>query len=293
MKNTVFVIGGTGYVGEKVIEELKKHKYTPVILTREKHQKQTIIQNSNEIRIKGEAENIFQTKEILTHLKPIATIYLIGLIKESKPNQTFENAHFNWAVDALKLTKECKIQKFIYMSANGARQSGTKYQTTKFKFEQFLMQSSVNWTIVRPSLLVGKSTKYHFVSEVKKLLPLALIPIPTKASFAPVSRNDVAKIIVKSISSKQAARQIYQICGPGRYTFEQIVKKVARIYRKKVITIPFPEILFKTAAKLRIAPFTLDQITMLQEGNVCSDKTVWTKLNISPKKFEDVLAKEY
>ena len=41
------------------------------------------------------------------------------------------------------------------MSANGVKEIGTKYQSTKWHSEQVLKKTLMEWTIFRPSLIFG------------------------------------------------------------------------------------------------------------------------------------------
>ena len=84
-------------------------------------------------------------------------IYNIGIIRQfNSKDITFEKLHYEFAKMVIDRAVHYDIKHFILMSANGVKSEGTGYQTTKFRAEEYLKSSGLNYTIFRPSLVFGK-----------------------------------------------------------------------------------------------------------------------------------------
>jgi len=149
----VALFGGTGFVGSYIIDQLVESGHLPRILVRSNSHNKIISPDRCEI-VEG---NIANTDDIMNALeKADAVIYTIGIIREF-PRQgiTYEKLHFESAVKCMDAAAEKGIKRFILMSANGVCPDGTGYQKTKWMSEQYLKNTSLNWTIFRPSLIFG------------------------------------------------------------------------------------------------------------------------------------------
>lgn len=293
MKN-ILVFGGTGYVGKSVVEYLIKNNYRPILFVRNKNLNDfsKILLDKIEI-IEGDINNLENYKNEIKNSKPFAIIYLIGLISENK-NNLFINAHYNFAIKAYGLGKEIGVSKFLYMSANGAREDGTDYQRTKYKMERFLKENNLSYVIFRPSLILGPSQDYHFILELKKLLRFPIVPVLGSGNYkiSPVFRNDLAEIIIKSIESEKVKNRILLI-GGETITFNELLKTCSEKFKIKRFYIHIPisisKLLVAIIDKIPNTPITKDQFKMLTEGNFVDDKSVWNDLNVKPKDLSYIL----
>ena len=68
------------------------------------------------------------------------------------------------------------VKRWIHMSAMGAREgAASRYHETKWRAEQAVMKSGLDWTIIRPSLIHGEDGE--FVEMVRGFLKKGGMPI--------------------------------------------------------------------------------------------------------------------
>ena len=121
----VAVFGGTGFIGSNIIEELVNTNYKPKALVRESSISKLPIGNI-EI-IKGKIDDQKSIDSILQNSDVI--IYAVGIIRENtKKGISFDKVHFEYFRNIVDLSKENGIKRIIYVSANGVKELGTKYQ---------------------------------------------------------------------------------------------------------------------------------------------------------------------
>ena len=294
----VAVFGGTGFVGNYIIEELLQSGYDVNVLVREgSENKLDNIDKCNVIN--GDINNIETINKTLENCESV--IYNIGIIREFQSKGiTFDNLHYEGLKSVVDSSRDQHINRFILMSANGVKPSGTGYQETKYKAEVYLKANIRDWTIIRPSLVFGDSKgKMEFCSQLKK--DMLSLPFPAPAFFgglnflnagnfkmSPIHVKDVAKIFVRCIENGHAFKKTYELGGED-YSWKEIIKTIAKAYGKNKMLIPAPALFIYLVAALFDRfdwfPISRDQISMLLEGNTCDSDIIFKRYNITPIKF--------
>ena len=298
----VALFGGTGFVGSYIIDQLIDSGHIPRVLVRPGSQQKIISPDKCEI-VEG---NIARTNDIMDTLEGVeAVIYTIGIIREfHRQGITFEKIHFEGAVKCIDVAVEKGIKRFILMSANGVCPDGTGYQKTKWMSDQYLKNTSLDWTIFRPSLIFGDPRGHdrpEFCTQLKKDLINLPVPAPlfheglipfNAGSFtmSPIHIKDVANIFVSSIEKENHYGKTIELGGEKEITWKEIIQIIGNAYGKKKWAVPAPLIAVKTVAAMldRFSwfPVTRDQLTMLVEGNACNSTKFFSENDIKPRSFD-------
>ncbi|MBP6098934.1 MAG: NAD(P)H-binding protein [Candidatus Levybacteria bacterium] len=296
MKNhkNVLVFGGTGFVGTRVVQNLIDSGFNPILITR----KSSTV-NKGIKQIEGSLEDLSSLKSLAKPLNPDCIIYLIGIIKENpKKMVTFNKMHFEWAARACELAQSLNIERILFMSANGASEIGTPYQISKSLGESSLKKTKLNWTIFRPSIIADFDSKnYNFFSVLASQVKFLIVPVFGDGTYkmTPVVRSDVAKIFVQSINSEKTFKKTYEVGGEENITYNDMLIKIAKSTHKHILPLHIPLNLSKIGInlfqKLPFFPITLDQLTMLTEGNTVTDNTIWKDLSLQPTPINSIFNK--
>jgi nucleoside-diphosphate-sugar epimerase len=301
----ISIIGSTGFVGFYIINSLNESDHTIKILVRpgseDKIPKPTTSTPSNIEIVKGDISNIDSIYECLAETDVV--IYLIGILREvPKQNITFEETQYLGVERTVHAAKAQGVKKFILMSANGAKPDGTTYQNTKFRAEECVKASGLDWTIFRPSVIFGDPNgKMEFCTQLLAELINPPIPAPLffpglnihqagKFKLQPVHVEDVAQAFVQAIDNPTLNKHTFTLCGSQSASWHEIIQTLAKASGKNgKLTLPAPADIVKLVAsvfdKYAWFPITKDQIIMLLEGNVCEDNSIWETLGIKPKNF--------
>ena len=230
-------------------------------------------------------------------------IYNIGIIREfPSKGITFEKLHFKGVQICIKAALELGVKRFILMSANGAKQNGTGYQSSKWKAEEELKTSGLDWTIFRPSLIFGDpggQGRSEFCTQLRDEMLSMPLPAPLfyegifpfnadSFSMSPIHVTNVAEYFVKSITMEKSIGKIYNLGGPETVHWKKIIDCIAMASGKRKWRMPVPVMAIKMIAHLfdrfEWFPITRDQLTMLMQGNAVSEQ-YFTEFNIMPKSF--------
>jgi len=123
---------------------------------------------------------------------------------------------------------------------------------------------------------------------------LPVIPVIGDGNYKlqPVHIDDIAAGVAGTIDDDRAINGTFEIGGAEVMTFNRLLDEIgAALGKKKVNKIHQPILLMKALAGIfgRFAwyPVTVEQITMLLEGNFTSDRSFFDLYKIAPRSFKE------
>lgn len=230
--------------------------------------------------------NYFDEKNLLKKIKNSdALIHLVGIGKQSV-NTDYHIVNTGLTNHIVNLSKKAKIKKIVYLSGLGVSSNTlVGYFISKYNAEQQITNSGLNFTIFRPSYIIGKDD--YFTKYLKKQVKKGEIKIPGsgKYSIQPIHINDVVKIIFKSLSEEKFKNKIIDLVGSETITFEKYVKLFSKGTNTNINKINL-ENSYHDAITNPKSDFGIDDLNILI-GNFQGNHTKLKKL--TGMKFESVI----
>jgi NADH dehydrogenase len=294
----VGVIGATGFVGSYLVDQLIESGHEPSVLVRAGSEDK--LRHASECRVTtGEVSSATAIAETCRSCDAI--IYNVGILREDRRHGiTFEKLQFEAVDRCVRAARANGVQRFILMSANGVKQGGTPYQDTKFRAEEVVRNSGLDWTIFRPSVVFGDPRgRMEFATQLYR--DMVAPPIPAIGFFkglrpetgglfmSPVHVLDVASAFVRAVEDDSLVDQIIKLGGPESLSWTDMLTRIAAACDKKKLIIPMPIGVMKLAASLLdwlpFFPVTRDQLTMLAEGNTVANELLPELIGRTPTPF--------
>ena len=288
----VLLTGGTGYVGSALREYVRNQGHEVRLLVRAGSEGKIDSPNSYEI-IRGD---VFNTNACLKACDGCdAVIHLIGIIREfASKGITFDQHHIAATSNIVDAARRTEVPRFIHMSALGARREArSNYHKTKFESEQLVRGSTLRWTIFQPSWIFGSGD--HGTRQVVDLIHKPVVPLINggKMLIQPIALQDVCTVMTKALGMPETQQETYELGGPDKVAFRELVEKVAAQFGVQVRTISVPTWVVRAAvaafARFPSFPLTTDQLRMLLEDNVCEIDHYVRTFQIEPKSFGEIL----
>src|SRR5215216_3781036 len=150
-------------------------------------------------------------------------------------------------------------------------------------------------TLIRPAVMFGPDDA--FLTTILKLLGrFPIYPMFGRGltKLQPAYVEDVAEAIARVLQCKDMHAITYECGGPRVYTYEELLRTVAREAKLKSMLIPIPFAAWETMAWiaeiLPSPPVTRNQIELMQVDNVSSPEMPgFGELGIAPHSVEEVL----
>jgi nucleoside-diphosphate-sugar epimerase len=214
-----------------------------------------------------------------------ALIHLVGIGKQSTIID-YEMINVEFTKYIVSLAKKAKIKKIIYNSGLGVSSKTTVgYFISKYKAEKIIINSGLNYTIFRPSYIVGKDDL--FTKFLKKQIKIKTIEIPGSGNYSiqPISIHDVVKIIFQSINEIKFKNKIIDLVGPDYLTFEQYVKLFSKGTKTKIKKVSLENSYYDAITNSK-SNFGVDDLNIL----IGDFKGNYNKLQkITQMKFESII----
>ncbi|MCV0393604.1 MAG: NAD-dependent epimerase/dehydratase family protein [Nitrosopumilus sp.] len=276
--NQVVITGATGFIGKNLRKYLSKNNVKLISISRRDFKPL-----KNEIKI---ISKNFDEKNIISKIQNSdALIHLIGIGKQSVEID-YNSINVELTKKIVNLCENAKIKKIVYLSGLGvSSNTSLGYFISKYKAERSIINSGLNFTIFRPSYIIGKDD--YLTKLLKKQIKNNQLQIPGPGNYLiqPIYIDDVVKVIFESIMRIEFQNKILDLVGPETVTFEQYVKLFSKKTKTSIQKINLEDSYYNAINKIK-SDYGVDDLNILI-GNFKGNHQKLTK--ISQIKFQSVL----
>ena len=266
----IFVTGGTGFVGPKIVHALRAQDREVRALVRSPARGAQLASWGAELAPGDVTDpaSVRTAMEGCTHV-----VHLVALLRGRA--QDFHRVMTEGFRNVLAAANEQRAERVILMSAlgtNDATKDLVPYYRAKWQMEQDLQAAGPEYVIFRPSFVFGPGggALPTFVRQVR-VSPVVTVIGPGLQRSQPIWVEDVAAHFARAIDDAQTANRTFEIGGPDVVTWNELYQRIARVLGKRRRLVHVPIGVARAGARLtqRLpgAPLSVDQVTMLQGGD--------------------------
>ncbi len=273
----VLVVGGSGFIGRTLCEELKARGHTVTALSRNPGTAglpSGVEKAIGDVRAYDSIRSSFDGKDIAVNLVALSPLF------RPSGGLSHREVHLQGTRNVVEAAEDAGVGRVIQMSALGADPDGpTEYIRTKGEAEGVVRDSGLEYTVFRPSVVFGDGGE--FVPFTKKLAPRPVAPMPGggKTKFQPVWVGDLVPILADAIENDEGAHTdaTYEIGGPEVLTLAEVTEMAYDAEGKSITLVPMPMSLADVGLSLLGAvggPMGPDQARSLRMDNVTTDNDI-------------------
>ena len=274
----IVVTGSSGFIAKNLRKYLSEKDIELVSVSRKdfknfNSETKIISKNYNENSLLKKIQN----SDVLIHL--------VGIGKQTV-NADYDMINTDLTRHIVNLSKKAKIKKIIFLSGLGvSSNTSLGYFISKYNAEKQIIDSGLDFTIFRPSYIVGKNDLLS--KNLKKQIKSGEIIIPGSGTYSiqPIHVSDVVKILFKSVSELEFNNKIIDLVGPDYITFEKYIKFFSKGTKTKINKINLEEAYHNAIVNSK-SNFGIDDLNILI-GNFKGNHKKLSKL--SKMKFQSVL----
>ncbi|MBI1258434.1 MAG: SDR family NAD(P)-dependent oxidoreductase [Chloroflexi bacterium] len=289
---TVLVTGAAGYVGNNTVRRLvEMGKPVRAMVRSTEKAKQRLGDMINKIElVEGNVEDRAGLKSIMKDVT--AVVHLVAIPME-KNGATYEEVNYQGTINVVDAARDAGVERFINMCQNGATPDHfSRFLRSKGRAQQYVAQSTLKWTAVRPSVIFGPQDE--FFNAFARLIRLTPVVFPLigggTALFQPVSVYDVVEAMTCSLDDDNTIGQEFELGGPEVLTLSEIERRVLLAMNTSRIMINAPVGLLRPAVAIMEktlpgAPVNLTLLDLLKEPNVVKDNALVSYFKMQPRPF--------
>lgn len=290
----VLVLGGTGFVGRHVCEQLNRLGIRATVPTRRLVRAQSV----QTLPLVDVIEADVQDAATLLRLLPghDAVVNLVAILNGSE--RAFERLHVTLPQTLANAMQASGVRRLVHVSALGASplDSASRYQQSKAAGEAVLAAAGLDLTVLRPSVIFGAQDQFlNLFARLQAVLPVMPLAGAT-AKFQPVWVSDVAQAVVRSLRQPASIGQTYECVGPEVYTLADLVRLAGRLsgHERPVLALPVALGYFQ-ALFMELLPgaplMSTDNLRSMEVDNVASGTLpTLSDLGIAPSALPPIAA---
>ena len=286
---TVAITGGTGFVGQAVLDAAERQGLGVRALAR------TVPSDRPTVSwVQGSLSQGAALSQLVA--KVDAIIHIAGLTN-SPDAAKFASANVEGTRAMIAAAKDSGIKRFIFVSSLAARKPElSAYCASKLAAEKLVEASGLNWTIIRPPGVYGPRDVDYL--DMFKAAKLGVVPLPPGGASSMIHVDDLAELLLVLVPASPKTRLAVYEPDDGRtggWSHRELAATIGAAVGRKPLALHLPNWILETGARAdRLlrgdrAKLTLDRVGYLVHPNWVSrfDKGVprdlWTPKITTPK----------
>ena len=197
----ILVVGGTGFIGESLCEELDGRGHEVTALSRSPGDADLpagVEEAVGDVTAYDSIEADFEGQDAVVNL-----VALSPLFRPAGGDEAHFTVHRDGTENVVRAAEAHGVDRILQMSALGADPEGdTAYIRSKGLAESIVRDSALEWTVFRPSVVFGDGGE--FLPYTKRLAPPYLTPLPGggKTRFQPVWVGDLVPMLADALEGR-------------------------------------------------------------------------------------------
>ncbi len=239
----ILVTGASGFIGSHVVPALVQQGYKVRCFVRISSKIGCLSSLSNVELCYGDMNNMDSLLRATDKVN--AVIHLAAFTSEqaSSADESYR-VNVEGMQNLINACEKNKVSRLIVVSSQSTkREKQGNYGYTKKLADEFVLKSTLNWTIVKPTLVYGKGSRGLFTKIIGLLENLPVIPVVGSGDYQlqPTYIDDLVHALVAIVNKKQTFRKVYDLAGESRISFNELLTIVNEELqqRKKMVHVPF------------------------------------------------------
>lgn len=296
-EKNICIIGGTGFVGHHLINQLTRNGWNVRVPTRRRERHRDLLVNP---RVQLIEANVYEPAVLRRLFADCdVVVNLVGILNErGHSGLGFARTHVDLPGEIIEAMRASEVKRLLHMSALNAypREEHSHYLRTKGLGEDLVHAAAahgIKVTSFRPSVIFGPGDSFfNRFAMLLRLTPLVFPLACPNSRFAPIFVGDVAAAMCRALEDAGSIGKHYDLCGPEVYTLVELVEYTARqIGVRRHIWKLSDSLSWLQARMLEFVPgkpFSRDNYWSLQKDSVCTQNSL-SELGITPTSIEVVV----
>jgi uncharacterized protein YbjT (DUF2867 family) len=291
----VTVFGGTGFLGRRVAEHLRKHGFFVRIASRHPDRARELF-GADSSQFQSLEADIRDPQAVAEALAGAYGVVNAVSLYVEREGETFHSVHVEAARRLAERARQDGLERLVQVSGIGAdAASPSLYIRKRGEGELSVRAAFPDVIVVRPAVMFASDDA--FLTPILALLrKLPVFPMfgGGLTRLQPAYVSDVAEAIAKTLAMPERSAITFECGGPRIYSYEDLLRTVAREAGLDVRLVPVPFVVWHAlglvAEMLPNPPVTRNQIELMQVDNVASPGMPgFAALGISPRPLETIV----
>ena len=235
-KRIILVTGGSGYIGGRLIPLLEQSGATVRCMARRPEFLRSRVSEQTQVV----AGDVLQIDSLRKALAQVDTAFY--LVHSMGASTDFEDEDRQAARNFAQAARECGVRRIIYLGGLGdEKQQLSKHLRSRQEVGRLLRESGAQLIEFRASIVIGSgSLSFELIRSLVQKLPVMICPKWVSTPAQPIAIEDLLSYLIAAVDLPQGPSEIFEIGGPDRVTYGDIMQEYARQRGLRRWMIPLP-----------------------------------------------------
>lgn len=245
------ITGGAGVVGKALCRELLARGVCVRVLTLPSD-------SMASSRVPSEVEiaygDVTDYNSIRKAFDGVDVVFHLAAILLSTKQGEFERINTQGTRNVISACQDSGVHRLLYVSSISVTYPVlTPYGKSKLEGEACVKDSGLDWTIVRPTLVIGDGggIEYNMYAQYVSKFPIYFLPGGGRAVKRPVRSVDLVQGIAVAGLKDSAIGETYALAGPESMTMAEMAKHILLERGQRHVMLPLPWFISRRLAVLK------------------------------------------
>ena len=240
----ILIIGGTGFVGARLIPKLVNRNIKLRLLVRDLAKASPLIPKVSDIEVvQGD---LVANAGLAEALRGIHTAYY--LVHSMGGKTLFKNEEYAEkdrlaAKNFMAAAEAAGLRRIIYLGGLGETGDNlSEHLRSRAEIAAILSSGSPKATVLRAAIIIGAGgASYEMLRYLVERLPVMITPKWVETRIQPIAITDVLEYLVGCLLNPETAGQEFDIGGPEIFTYVEMMQKYADVRglaKRLIIRVP-------------------------------------------------------
>jgi nucleoside-diphosphate-sugar epimerase len=282
----VFVTGGTGFTGSRIVPLLLENGCQVRCLHRPTSDRSPLLRDQPKIEwVDGDVSDSQALSSAMQGTDAFVNAVSLG---------------FGYAESIIGAVRNAGIQRAIFISTTAIfTRLNAKSRRVRVAAELAIEMSGLQYTILRPTMIYGGPRDRNMWRLIRIMRCSPIVPVfgDGKSLQQPIHVDDVARAVFSCLSNDRTICKSYNIAGKNPLTYNDVIDTIARKMNRRVWKLHIPSrpvvSLLSLFERKRVKfPIKAEQVLRLNEDKSFSYEEAQRDFGFSPLAFEEGIESE-
>jgi len=290
-RHLVLVTGATGYIGGRLWPRLKELGYGVRCLARHPERLKGVVTPGTEVA-RGD---VLDPSTLRVALAGVDSAYY--LVHSMGSRDGFEDKDREGAENFAKEAHEAGVRRIVYLGGLAREDEDlSPHLRSRHEVGRILRAGAVPTIELRASIVLGAgSLSFEMIRALVERLPAMITPKWVSVEAQPIAIDDMLSYLIESLVLP-AESQVFEIGGPDRASYGQLMREYARQRGLRRVMVPVP-VLTPRLSSLWLGLVTplyarigRKLIESIEHPSVISDESARRVFTVHPMGIKDAIA---
>jgi uncharacterized protein YbjT (DUF2867 family) len=243
-QDRVLILGGTGFVGKRLIPELAGKNIKLRVLVRDPSKAENLMVRGADVEVvQGD---LLEPRGLDEALRGIHTAYY--LVHSMGGKTLFKNEQYAGkdraaAINFMTAAEASGLKRLIYLGGLGEKNDNlSEHLRSRAEIANILSSGRPATTVLRAAVIIGAGgASFEMLRYLVERLPVMITPKWVETRIQPIAIRDVLEYLVGCLLNEETAGQEFDIGGPEIFTYVEMMQKYAEargLAKRFIVRVP-------------------------------------------------------